>query len=72
MLFGVNNLQERKNEIPVSNNRDFSDLNDEKDENSNGLKPVLEKKRSVKKKNTISMWGMIHQQQNKGSQVFRK
>ncbi|KAJ0479768.1 putative calcium/calmodulin-dependent protein kinase [Helianthus annuus] len=61
MLFGVNSLQERKNEIPVSNNRDFSDLNNEKDDNSNGSKPVLEKKRSVKKKNTISMWGMIHQ-----------
>ncbi|XP_076919675.1 uncharacterized protein LOC143580578 isoform X2 [Bidens hawaiensis] len=50
-----------KNEIPISKNRDFSDLNDEKDENSNGSKRVLEKKKSLKKKNRISMWGMIHQ-----------
>ncbi|XP_076958470.1 uncharacterized protein LOC143634202 [Bidens hawaiensis] len=50
-----------KSEIPVSKNRDFSDLNDEKDENSNGSKRVLEKKKSLRKKNRISMWGMIHQ-----------
>ncbi|KAK9069248.1 hypothetical protein SSX86_013364 [Deinandra increscens subsp. villosa] len=61
ILFGVNSLPERKNEIPISNDRDFSDLNDKKDDNSNGSKSVLEKKRSLKKKNRISMWGMIHQ-----------
>ncbi|KAI7732359.1 hypothetical protein M8C21_010093 [Ambrosia artemisiifolia] len=61
MLFGVNSLQERKNEMPISNDRDFGDVNDKKDEDSNGPKHVLEKKQSLKKKNRMSMWGMIHQ-----------
>ncbi|KAI3811734.1 hypothetical protein L1987_21463 [Smallanthus sonchifolius] len=64
ILFGVNSLQEKKDEIPISNNRDFNDLNylnNKNDENSNGSKSVLEKKQSLKKKNHMSMWGMIHQ-----------
>lgn len=61
ILFGVNSYQEEKNKIPVSTNRDFSDLTNEKDENSNGSKGVLEKKKSLKKTNQLSMWHMIHQ-----------
>ncbi|KAI3830199.1 hypothetical protein L1987_04333 [Smallanthus sonchifolius] len=64
MLFGVDSFQEIKNDIndiPVSNNRDFSDVNDEKDENSAGSKRVLEKQQSLEKTNHISMWRMIHQ-----------
>lgn len=61
ILFGVNSFQEGKNKIPVSTNQDFNNLTNEKDENSNGSKGVLEKKKSLKKANQLSMWHMIHQ-----------
>ncbi|KAK1427087.1 hypothetical protein QVD17_15770 [Tagetes erecta] len=61
ILFGVNSFQESNNAISTSNNRDFSNVNNKQDENSNGSKRVLEKKQSLKKKNHMSMWGMIHQ-----------
>ncbi|KAI3682356.1 hypothetical protein L1987_82284 [Smallanthus sonchifolius] len=64
MLFGVDSFQEIKNDIndiAVSNNRDFSDVSDEKDENSTGSKRVLENNQSLEKTNHISMWQMIHQ-----------
>lgn len=61
ILFGVNSLQERKNEIPVSESRDFDDVNDKNDEKSNGSTGFLEKKKSLKKTNHLSMWSMIHQ-----------
>ncbi|KAL8213752.1 hypothetical protein R6Q57_003201 [Mikania cordata] len=62
ILFGVNSPQETKNTIPTSNNRDFSDLNDTKDHNSDGSKRILEGKQSLKKKNHLSMWHTIQQQ----------
>lgn len=60
MLFGVNSLHERKNETPVLQNRDFSDLNEKKDANLDGSKSVPEKKPALKKANQMSMWHMIH------------
>ncbi|KAK1428879.1 hypothetical protein QVD17_17719 [Tagetes erecta] len=61
ILFGITSFQEKKNEIPISNNRDLIDLINENDENSNGSKRVLEKEQSLKETNHISMWHMIHQ-----------
>nr|GEV64749.1 putative calmodulin-binding domain, plant [Tanacetum cinerariifolium] len=60
MLFGVNSFQEKKKEIPTSNDRDFKDIHEEKDRNSEGSKMVVEKKPALKKTSHMSMWHMIH------------
>ncbi|KAJ0809044.1 putative calcium/calmodulin-dependent protein kinase [Helianthus annuus] len=50
-----------KKDINVLDNRDFSDLIDENDEDSSGSKRVLEKEQSLEKTYHISMWRMIQQ-----------
>lgn len=60
MLFGVNSFQEKKKEIPISNDRDFKDIHEAMDRNLEGSKIVVEKKPALKKTNHMSMWHMIH------------
>ncbi|XP_071717781.1 calmodulin binding protein PICBP-like [Rutidosis leptorrhynchoides] len=61
LLFGVNNLQETKHEVHVSGDQDSSYVNNKHAENSDGSKSVIEKTKSSKKTNHLSMWHMIHQ-----------
>lgn len=60
ILFGVNSLHEKKNEKPILDNENFSDLKEKNDGNLNGSKSVLEKKPALKKANQMNMWHMIH------------
>ncbi|XP_071686528.1 uncharacterized protein [Rutidosis leptorrhynchoides] len=66
LLFGVNNFQEKKNELPVSNNLDLSDVYNKNDENLDGSKIDIEKKQSLKKTNHLSMWYMTHKHMASG------
>ena len=61
MLFGVNIFQEKKKEIPISNDLDFKYIHETNNRNSEVSKIVAEKKPALKKTNHMSMCHLIHQ-----------
>lgn len=69
LLFGVNNFEEKKNEVPNLINQESSDVNVKSGDNSDGSKIAIEKEQSSKKTNHLSMWHMIHQHMVSGLEV---